>query len=157
MLYEQAIIAFALNLMSLTHSYDYDNLLLENVAKAVAETTQDLSEAETLIKIARYESGGFRMDVAACKIKGDNGAAHGLFQVHPRNKQEAIDLCSSDYRKQAKVALNRVRESAEMCNKFGMKKSDLLTGYTVGKCTKNDKSAKARYGDGSELKKLMLE
>lgn len=151
----QASIAFAITLMNKTnHGLPYDKQIVEDVVKAVTDVTSDPGEVETLIKIARWESGGFRKDVATCKVKGDHGMAHGLWQVHPWSMQEAKDLCGS-FEKQARIALGRVRQSQAMCKKKGMKGSDLLTGYTRGYCFKGGKAAKLRWGNGKTIISIM--
>ena len=156
MTYTQALIKFAFALMS-TSKYPYDSEIVEKVAIAVSEVTENYVEAETLIKIARYESGGFREDVANCKVRGDHGKAHGLFQVHPWTKEEQKMLCSDDFTKQASVALERVRESFRMCSRAGLKGSDKLTAYTRGHCSKDGKAARLRYGSGKTIQKYMKE
>jgi hypothetical protein len=103
----------------------YNYSVMEETVSAIANETSDLSEAETLIKIARWESGGFRKDIADCRVLGDHGAARGLFQVHPINKEEMVDTCSKDYRKQVQVALTHLRDSVEVCKMHGYRGSDL--------------------------------
>jgi len=151
----QAAIIFATSLMDHTNGgLQYDKQTVAEVVTSITEVTQDPQEVEILIRIARWESGGFRKSVASCKVKGDNGQAHGLFQVHPRSKQEALEACGT-YKEQATLALARVRESVAMCGKQGKKRSDLLTGYTVGHCVNGDRSAGLRWGDGSAIKKII--
>jgi len=153
----QAAIIFTVSLMDKTnHGLPYDKQMVTDVADAVVSVTQDTCEVETLLKIARWESGGFRKDVATCKVKGDHGRAHGLWQVHPWNMQEQQDLCDT-FPKQATVALRRVRESKRMCSRMGMKGSDLLTGYTRGHCYKGGKAAKLRWGSGKLIVKIINE
>jgi len=154
----KAAIVFAIHLMDSTNrGLPYDQAIVTDTVRAVVSVTQDVAEVETLIKIARYESGGFRKDVALCKVKGDNGMAHGLFQVHPWSRQEAKDLCDPDFKKQAAIALARVRESRKMCKRLGYKNSDLLTGYTKGHCIKQGKAAKLRWGSGKAIQKIVDE
>ena len=151
----QAAIVFALSLMDHSNSgLPYDHVMVTEVATACASITTDPSEVETLIKISRWESGGYRKDVANCKVKGDNGQAYGLFQVHPRTNKEAKELCGT-YAEQAAIALDRVRESAKMCAQFGRKGSDSLAGYTAGTCIKGEPNAKLRWGNGKAILKLM--
>jgi hypothetical protein len=151
----QAAIVFAISLMDRSNSgLSYDKQMVTDVVTACASVTNDPSEVETLIKISRWESGGYRKDVANCKIKGDNGQAYGLFQVHPRTSKEAKELCGT-YAEQAAIALDRVRESRKMCAQFGRKGSDSLAGYTVGTCVKSEPQARLRWGDGKAILNLM--
>lgn len=152
----QAAVFFALQLMDKTnHNLPYDKEFVSDVIPQIISVTSDISEIETLIKIARWESGGFNKDVINCKIKGDHGLAHGLFQVHPWSAQETKDCCSSDLAMQAKVALGRVRISVNMCKRAGYHGSDLLNGYTVGHCITNGVDAAMRWGTGKAIKKLL--
>jgi hypothetical protein len=147
----QAAIVFAINLMDRSNSgLPYDHQMVTDVTAAIVQVTSDPSEIETLIKISRWESGGYRKDVATCKVKGDNGQAYGLFQVHPRNSLEAQKLCST-YVEQATIALDRVRESAKMCAQFGSKGADSLAGYTRGTCVKGNPAAQLRWGSGKTI------
>jgi hypothetical protein len=151
----QAAIVFAISLMDRSNNgLSYDKQIVTDVAIACVAVTTDLSEIETLIKISRWESGGYRKDVANCKVKGDNGQAYGLFQVHPRTNKEAKELCGT-YLEQATIALDRVRESRIMCAKQGRKGADSLAGYTVGTCVKSEPQAKLRWGDGKAILNLM--
>lgn len=153
----QAAIIFALSLMDRTNrGLPYDKVMVTDVVTSICQVTSDPSEVETLIKISRWESGGYRKEVANCKIKGDNGQAYGLFQVHPRTNEEAKRLCGP-YRDQIQIALDRVRESRKMCGDRGYKNSDTLTGYTVGHCVKGDMSARLRWGDGKAITKIIEE
>jgi hypothetical protein len=151
----QAALVFATSLMEKTnHGLPYDKVTMAAAVEAIVETTQDTAEVETLIKIGRWESGGFRSDVATCKKKGDQGQAYGLFQVHPWSNQEAIEACSTLPR-QAALALARVRESIKVCKRVGRKGGDLLAIYTVGHCVQNSPSGRLRWGDGSTINGLM--
>lgn len=152
----QAAVLFALKLMDKTnHNLPYDKDFVSASVTQIASVTEDAQEIETLIKIARWESGGFNKNVVSCKTKGDNGQAHGTFQVHPWSQQEAKDCCSSDLSVQAKIALKRVRESVEMCKRSGFRGSDLLTGYTAGHCVANSKEAALRWGTGKTIKIIL--
>ena len=154
----QAAVIFAIQLMDSTnHNLPYDKQLVSSVVSKIATVTSDPAELETLIKIARWESGGFRQEVINCKVKGDHGQAHGLFQVHPWSQQEAKDCCSTDITVQAKIALDRVHYSVDMCKRFGKKGSDLLAGYTVGHCVVNNVDAALRWGTGKKIKFLILQ
>lgn len=149
---EQAALIFTTRLAG--HNLADASVMQETVI-AVTSTVTDVQEIETLLKIARYESGGFRRDIADCRVRGDSGDALGLFQVHAINKQEKIDLCSSDYKKQVRVALSRVRSSAIDCKRKGKFGSALLNEYTSGHCNRGNKASWLRWGDGSELQHLI--
>lgn len=152
----QAAIFFAIQLMDNTnHNLPYDKQLITEIVPQIVSVTNDLAEIETLIKIARWESGGFNKDVINCKIKGDHGQAHGLFQIHPWSMQEAKDCCSKDFAVQAKIALDRVHLSIDMCKRAGKKGSDLLNGYTIGHCITNGVEAARRWGTGKIIVKLL--
>lgn len=152
----QTAVTFALALMDQTNNkLPYDIQFVTESVESIASVSSDLSEIETLIKIARWESGGFRKEVINCKIKGDHGDAHGMFQVHPWNPEEKKDCCDPNIAVQAKVALSRVRISINMCKRFGKTGADLLTGYTVGHCVSNNMEANMRWGNGKALQKLI--
>jgi hypothetical protein len=152
----EAVLAYAVQLMAATnHNMPYNYTVMENTVAAIVEETSDVSEVETLVKIARWESGGFRREVANCKVRGDNGLAQGLFQVHPMNAQEMEDTCSKDYRKQVQVALTHLRNSVEVCKMHGYRGSDLLTIYTRGQCHARAPEAWLRWGDGKTLQKFI--
>lgn len=150
-----AITIMAIKLAKEISGDHYDESVALEVADAVNEVTSDPSEIETLLKIAKWESG-YRRNVANCKVKGDNGDAMGIWQVHPRSKSEAVSLCSS-IAESAKIALYRVRESKSACMKKGMKGPALLSGYTIGHCVKVDKHSIMRWGDGQFIIKLLKE
>jgi hypothetical protein len=147
----QAAIVFALNLMDKSNSgLPYDQAMVVNTVTAIVQVTSNPSEIETLIKISRWESGGYRKDVANCKVRGDHGEAFGIFQVHPRNPKESKELCGTLV-EQATVALDRIRESAIMCSKQGRRDSDLLAGYTVGTCVRGNDATRLRWGSGQAI------
>lgn len=137
-------------------AWPYDRQTMSQVVDGIVKTTSDPQEVETLIKIARWESGGFRADIASCKVRGDHGLARGIFQVHAFNAQEAIDLCSKDFAKQAAAALTHVNDSVNTCKRRGLKGSNLLTVYTHGHChVAKDNVAFLHWGDGTELQKII--
>lgn len=153
----EAAILFANTLMLHTnHGMPYNEQAVNDVVSGVVSVTSDYPEIETLIRIARWESGGFRKDVGSCKVKGDHGQAYGWFQVHPWSRQEAKELCGTT-QQQATIALKRVRESKRMCSQMGFKGSDLLTGYTRGHCYKDGKAAKLRWGTGKFIARVISE
>lgn len=132
----------------------YDHQTMGAVVSAIVKTTTDLREVETLIRIARWESGAFRKDVANCKILGKIGE-RGVFQVWPINEQEKNDLCSSDLTKQVAVALSHINDSITTCKRWGLKGSNLLTVYTHGRChVAKDKAASMRWGTGDAIQAI---
>jgi len=106
------------------------------LAEAIVESTSDVTEQNTLAKIARWESG-YRRDIAACRVNGDHGGAFGSFQVHPRSPQERARICNS-LADSARAALIRIRESIAACGD--------LTGFVSGKCGVAVADAKKRWG-----------
>jgi len=124
-----------------------------DAAVGIAAVTTEPWEAETLARIARWESG-LRKSVANCTIIGKIGE-RGIFQVLPRSQAERVDLCSSDISKQARIALERVRESKSVCERQGHRGADTLGIYTHGRCIKGNRFAAFRYGDGSKLRSLI--
>lgn len=112
-----------------------------------------LWEAETLARIARWESG-LRFDIVDCTTLGKRGE-RGIFQVMPRSESEKTDLCSSDYSKQARIALFRIRESKKVCEQQGLRGADVLGIYTHGQCIRGNRLAAFRYGDGSKLRSFI--
>jgi hypothetical protein len=152
----EATLIFATQLMDHTnHGMQYNHQVMNDAVAAIVEVTESPQEIETLVKIARYESGAWRKEVADCRIRGDEGGALGLFQVHVFPNEKASDACSSDYRKQVRVALAHVRNSAEICGMHGYRRSSLLTIYTNGSCRLNSSAARLRYGSGKELQALL--
>ena len=154
----QAAFTYAMQLMTTTnHGMAYDQAVMQETITAIVETAdnQDLQMIETLIKIARWESGGFRRDVATCKVRGDDGNARGLFQVHPVGRQEYIDTCSKDYHDQVRVAIAHIQNSIAICRMHGYKGSDLLSIYTRGSCHHGGSAAKLRWGNGKALEALL--
>jgi len=153
-----AALIFSINLMNKTHDPSwgpYDHQTMRNVVMGVVDATTDTQFVETLIKISRWESGGFRKDVVNCKILGKLGE-RGAFQVYPLNEQEKIDLCSSDISKQATIALKHINSSINICKQYGLKSSNLLTIYTHGTChAAKDNVAAARWGNGKTIQALM--
>lgn len=133
-----------------------DRSLAGDVAAGIAAATTEPWEAETLGRIAYWESGGMRKDVANCTIIGKLGE-RGVFQVLPRSVAEQTDLCASDFVKQARVALGRIRESKQVCERQGIRGADVLGVYTHGHCVRGNAIAALRYGDGSKLRSLMKE
>lgn len=151
-----AALIFSTQLMDKTANWEYDHDTMAAVVDGIVRTTDDVQEVETLIKIARWESGGFRNDVVTCKVRGDHGAALGAFQVHPFTAQERTDLCSKDLAKQAAVALFHVNDSVRACKRQGYRGSNLLTVYTHGHChVARDGVARSHWGEGKELQLIV--
>lgn len=130
-----------------------DSEYLIKISVSIDKVSEHDWEAETLTRIAWWESG-IREDVVNCKRKSTMGAS-GAFQVIPRNALEAEQACSSDLESQARIALSRVRESKLLCSRLGITGADLLGVYTSGKCFKNNKHSRLRYGAGSVLSYIM--
>ena len=154
----QAALTYAMKLMASTnYGMAYDQAVMQETITAIVETAdnQDLQLIETLIKIARWESGGFRRDIASCKVRGDYGVARGLFQIHPISRQEYIDTCSKDYHDQVRAAIAHIRNSADVCRMHGYRGSDLLAIYTHGSCHRGDQAAKLRWGSGRSLEVVL--
>jgi hypothetical protein len=125
---------------------------LDGILKAIVAVTTDDWEAETLTRIAWWESG-FRKEYVDCTTV--NGKARGAFQVMPFTHSEVLDACSSNFEIQAKLALGRIRSSRQQCERLGFRGSDVLGVYTTGKCQRNEPLARVRFGDGSLLRSLM--
>ena len=146
-----AALIFSTKLMDSTHNPNwgpYDHQTMEQIVTGIVKATTDIPMVETLIRIARWESGGFRADVANCKILGKIGE-RGVFQVLPSNEKEKTDLCSSDFAVQAAVTITHVNTSINTCKKYGLKDSNLLTAYTHGHCLiAKGKEALLRWGTG---------
>src|SRR5271154_2449890 len=104
----QALLVYGARLMG---NQPYDHQVMIETINAIVETTSDVQLASTMLKIARWESGAFRRDISNCRTRGDFGEARGLWQVHGFSDREKIDLCSSDFRKQAVIAASRIRGS----------------------------------------------
>jgi len=133
-----------------------DMALAKDVAAGIAGATSEPWEAETLARIAYWESGGLRKDVANCTTVGKLGE-RGVFQVLPRSVSEQTTACASDYTVQARLALGRVRESKKTCERQGLRGADILGVYTHGHCVRGNAFAALRYGDGSKLRSLIKE
>jgi hypothetical protein len=126
---------------------------LETIIQAIAVASSEDWEAETLTRIAWWESG-FRKEYINCTIVGKHRDS-GAFQVIPRNHSEALLACSSNHEEQVKLALSRIRESRKLCESNGFRGSDVLSGYTIGKCTRGDSLSRVRFGDGTLVRSLM--
>lgn len=115
---------------------DRDVAYRYRLAQAIASVTDDVTEQDTLARIARWESG-YRIDIATCHVNGDHGGAFGPFQVHPRSPEERDAVCTH-LTEAVRVALDRVRESVAACGD--------LTGYVSGRCGVAVAEARLRWG-----------
>ncbi len=86
---------------------------------------------------ARYESGGFRADVDQAGPSGDGGKAFCLMQVQGKYALEVKDRKSC-----FRAGFHAFRDSWDMCKTGSV--SDRLTGYTVGRCTPDEREARLR-------------
>lgn len=105
-----------------------------HVADAIAASGATEHEGRLLANIALHE-GMLRSDVADCRVRGDNGRARGLWQIHARTGEEYREACT--LHGGAKVALARVRESIRVCGD--------LTAYCSGKCGVGVTEARVRW------------
>jgi hypothetical protein len=155
----QAALIFATQLTDRTTNYKYDHVVMAEAVAAIVETTQDVQEVATLISIGRWESGGWRKDIASCRIKGDSNSAAGIFQIHPfrgaRFEEEKRKTCSSNYREQVQIALFHVRDSVAVCKMHGYRGASLITVYTHGVCRSADSTARSHWSDGRALEKII--
>lgn len=129
-----------------------DKSSLDGILNAIVAVTTDDWEAETMTKIAWYESG-FRKEYVSCTIV--NGKARGAFQVVPFTRSEVLDACSSNFEIQAKLAVYRLRSSRTQCERMGFRGSDVIGVYTTGKCQRGEPFARVRFGDGTLVRSLM--
>lgn len=149
-----ALVALLVYLFALEpHNTPYQAGPAAKVAAGIAAATQTEWEAETLARIVRWESG-LRPEVGNCTVLGKQGE-RGYFQVKPRTDSEKTDLCASDVVKQARIALARLRESKQECERKGFRGADILGVYTHGVCFRGNRYATFRYGDGSKLRSFL--
>lgn len=154
----QAALLFAgslCNTLSPCSNAPKDRGVLEEVVSAIVASSDDVSEIETLIHIARWETGGFRREIADCRVRGDYGVARGIFQIHPFNERERVSACSADYAEQVSVALFHLRDSVSVCKMHGYRGSALITIYTSGFCHKEDAVSFSHWGNGKSLQALI--
>lgn len=155
----QAALIFASNLCTNQNpcsTSPTDEGVMEDVVYASVAATDDVQELATLLSIARWESGGWRKDIAYCFTRGDGSIAIGSWQIHPFNKQELLDTCSGDLTLQAQVALNHLRSSVSDCKRQGLTGSNLLNEYTSGSCFRGRSASRLRWGNANALRKLMV-
>ncbi len=115
------------------------------LAEAVAAVTDDLQEQFLLVGIPRWESS-YRRDVAECRRKGPQGEV-SAWQILARNDAERRLLCVS-LEGDARVALERIRESLTACSAFPAR--ERLAVYARGSCTSHEgrRLSRVRWVDG---------
>jgi hypothetical protein len=150
----QAALIFTSQLVN-DHPADRD--VMRDTVSAVVETTDDVQEIATTLTIIRWESGGFRRDVAKCAFsgRGDSGRAIGLGQVHPINDEEKRKACSPDYREQVSVILFHIRDSIAVCRMKGYRGPKLLGQYVSGRCNRGSEAARSHWGNVKKLERLL--
>lgn len=128
----QVVVAFLLAMTSglLPVRNDADFAFRVELVEAVVSVTEDLQEQLLLVSIARWESS-YRRDVAECRRKGPQGELTA-WQILARNDAERARLCVS-LAGDAKVALERVRESVHAC--AALPPEDRLALYARGRCS----------------------
>ena len=154
-----AALIFATNLTNKTWPATwgpYDRQTMSEVVSGIVAATSEPQMVEMLIKIARWESGGWRRDVITCAK--NVGYTRGAFQVYPVNAQERKDVCSGDFTKQAAVALTHLKQSIGQCKRMGFSGSNLITVYTHGQChVAKDNLARMRWSDGKVIQTFLDE
>jgi hypothetical protein len=121
---------------------DADLLLRTQLADAIVQATDDAREQTVLARLAWFESN-YRRHVASCKVKGDHGAALGLFQIQPRSKRDREQACGT-LADQVDVALRFLRRSIEVCS--ANRGSAKLNAYTSGRCDRGGVESALRWG-----------
>lgn len=138
------IFFFILSLSPIRSFNDYE--LKWMLAQEIEKSTDDLRRQEVLARLAWFE-GGYWMSVANCKVKGDKGQSHGLFQIKPRTPRERKMACGT-LTEQIALANEFLDRSANACPQNSG--ADTLAMYVSGTCQKGIKQAKHRWG-GPEL------
>jgi len=146
--FAQSLILFA-KLLAKEVSGDFD--VAEDVAISISNTTTDYEEAETLLKIAKWESH-FNKKVFSCEKISKSGAVT-IFQLMVSSKEEKENVCK-DIDKATAEALSRIRVGKEWCKKLGFKKESLLEPYVSGKCQEASIKTKSRWGSGKKLMEI---
>jgi hypothetical protein len=85
------------------------------------------------MRVARYE-GDYRRDVADCVKVGAAGELTS-WQIIPRSRAERARLCVS-YEEDARVMLERVRESRAACHR--LPRREQLALYARGSCASEE-------------------
>ncbi len=152
-----AAFAFAMNLATKEprFSQHVDEDVVDKVVRATIAVSVEVWQVETLLLIARGESG-FDKDVVFCRRLNSYGA-RGTFQIVPRSNEEVADSCSQLLEKQAHLALVRIQESVDLCENAGIRGRDSLGIYTHGRCFVGNQFSRKRYGNGLVLRELMKE
>lgn len=117
-------------------------ILVAVTLSGIAATDATPQEARTLMKIARIESGNWRVDVADCRVLGRIGE-RGIYQVIARTAEERAALCRPDTA--APVALDRVRESVRACKH--LPPPDRLRAYVSGSCSRGGLESRRRWSE----------
>jgi hypothetical protein len=107
--------------------------------------------AMLMAAIAFYESGGYRRDVdlgVGARSRGDSGKSWCLMQINigagmTRERWTGRELVE-DRHKCFHAGLARIRESFALCRYMPL--ADRLTGYTKGRCERNEPLAHRRMG-----------
>lgn len=154
-IWAKAVLALAMKYAGLAGYDESANQHIQAVASSVAAVTMDNSDAETLLKIARYE-GGFSKEVATCRKKSSHGAV-GPWQIIPVTKTELDSVCG-DLSYAAVNALEKMHASKEACHwNHKTRGAWELDVYVSGKCDKGRSFSLARWGDGKELADMISE
>lgn len=138
------------------------NARFESMAVDMAEAIEESkplfkskdSEVKTaaLITAVSFFEGGFRKDVDEGKLRGDGGSSWCHMQLHIGKGHVKIgteemkawtgkDLIE-DRVKCFRAGLEVLRSSLASCSKYG---PDVLSQYTTGKCTTNQREARHRW------------
>ena len=133
---------------------DADMLYRLELVEACAEATPDRSERYICAKIPRYESL-YRIDVGRCEVKGAAGELTA-WQIIPRSKEERARLCVSLV-EDAKVAVERIRESRRACSR--LPKQEQLALYTRGSCESEEgkRLSRHRFPTDAEVRRVETE
>lgn len=112
-------------------------------ARAARRPLPGLSRADTahlLLAIAEHESR-FSPAVVRCSVKGDEGKAHGAYQLHPETfgSHTSDEVCSSDDL-QARLALEALRGWMRM--KPGLGVRGAVRGFASGTAERETRASK---------------
>lgn len=122
------LVLFSLTLRPIT---SLDALMLRwEIASGIVEATEDAFTQRLLMATANEESQ-FRRDACDCRVYGDHGRSAGPFQTSFVNDGQRWGICHYPA-VAAAVALERLRESAEMCRWLPV--AEQGAGYAAGRC-----------------------
>lgn len=95
---------------------------------------------DLLLAIAEHESH-FRDSIVRCAVKGDHGAAHGAYQLHPEafGDHTAGEVCASDAL-QARLALTVIHSYLKMFPHLGI--TGAVRGFASGRPRKDTAAAR---------------